>query len=71
MYGWDVEAYRTRVSAFGWETMVIDGHNFRRDPAAFGKALEVKGKPVMIIAKTIKGQGVPAMENKNGWHGKP
>ncbi len=37
---------------------------------AFGKALEVKGRPAMIIAKTIKGKGVAAIENKNGWHGK-
>ncbi len=70
MYGWDVEAYRTRVSAFGWETIVIDGHNFGEILPAFAKALEVRGRPVMIIAKTVKGKGVPAIENKNGWHGK-
>jgi len=70
MFGWNVEAYVERVNAFGWETVAIDGHDFRQIIAAFGKVLAVKGKPVMIIAKTIKGKGVAAIENKNGWHGK-
>ena len=71
MYGWDMEAYRQRVSAFGWEARVIDGHNFDEIIRAFGETLEVREKPVMVIARTIKGKGVPAVENKNGWHGKP
>ena len=71
MYGWDVEAYAERVCAFGWEAVVIDGHSFDEILPAFRKAAEVKGKPVMIIARTIKGKGAPAVENKNGWHGKP
>lgn len=71
MYGWDVEAYAERVCAFGWEAVVVDGHNFDEVLPAFRKAAEVKGKPVMIVARTIKGKGAPAVENKNGWHGKP
>jgi transketolase len=71
MYGWDVEAYAERSCAFGWEAVVIDGHNFDEVLPAFRKAAEVKGKPVMIVARTIKGKGAPAVENKNGWHGKP
>ena len=71
MYGWDVEAYAERVSAFGWEAVVIDGHEFDEILPAFRKAAEIKGRPVMIIARTIKGKGAPAVENKNGWHGKP
>ncbi len=71
LYGWDVDAYRKRVSSFGWETVIIeDGHNLEEIGGAFTKALEVRETPVMIIAKTIKGKGVPAVENKNGWHGK-
>ncbi|MGD0230920.1 MAG: transketolase [Syntrophorhabdales bacterium] len=70
MYGWDVESYEKRVSAFGWDTIVIDGHNFDEIIPAFKKTLEAREKPVMIIARTIKGKGVPAVENKNGWHGK-
>ena len=71
MYGWDVEAYAERSCAFGWEAVVIDGHNFDEVLPAFRKAAEVKGKPVMIVARTIKGKGAPPVENKNGWHGKP
>jgi transketolase len=71
MYGWDVEAYAERFCAFGWEAVVIDGHNFDEVLPAFRRAAEVKGKPVMIVARTIKGKGAPAVENKNGWHGKP
>ena len=71
MYGWDVEAYAERSCAFGWEAVVVDGHNFDEVLPAFRKAAEVKGKPVMIVARTIKGKGAPAVENKNGWHGKP
>ncbi len=70
MYGWDVEAYEKRVGSFGWETIVIDGHRFDEILPAFKRALDVKDRPVMIIARTIKGKGVPAVENKNGWHGK-
>ena len=70
MYGWDVAAYGARVESFGWEAIIIDGHDFAEIVAAFRKALEVRGKPAMIIAKTVKGKGVPAIENKNGWHGK-
>ncbi len=71
MYGWDVEAYAEKISAFGWEAVVIDGHAFDEVLSAYRKAAEVKEKPTMIIARTIKGKGAPAVENKNGWHGKP
>ncbi len=70
MYGWDVSAYERRISAFGWETIVIDGHSFPEVLAAYGKAMTVADKPIMIIAKTVKGKGVSFIENKNGWHGK-
>ena len=70
MQGWDVETYRSRVSSFGWETIVIDGHDFTEILPAFKEASEVRGRPTMIIARTVKGKGVPAVENENGWHGK-
>jgi transketolase len=59
------------VSSFGWETIVIDGHNYSEVLDAYGKAAHVSGKPVMIIAKTVKGKGVSFLEDKNGWHGVP
>lgn len=56
-----------RFEAFGWETKIIDGHNF----VEISKALEHKPvKPYAIIAKTIKGSGVEEIAGKMGWHGK-
>jgi transketolase len=71
MYGHNLEAYRSRISAFGWETLVIDGHSLEEIVAAYNEALRADGRPVMIIARTIKGKGAPPVEDKNGWHGKP
>jgi transketolase len=71
MYGHDISAYVARVSAFGWEAIPVeDGHSLKDVLAAYEKALSVKGRPVMIIARTIKGKGVSFIEDKNGWHGK-
>ncbi len=70
MYGHDLKAYERRISSFGWETIVINGHSFPEILHAYGKALNVSEKPVMIIAKTIKGKGVSFIEGVSNWHGK-
>ncbi|MCK5286599.1 MAG: transketolase, partial [Thermodesulfovibrionia bacterium] len=70
MYGHDLSAYEKRISSFGWETILIDGHSLQEIISAYQKALEVKDRPAMIIAKTLKGKGVSFFEDKNGWHGK-
>jgi len=70
MYGHDLHAYEKRCSAFGWETFLIDGHSFPEILSAYEQALKSGSKPVMIIAKTIKGKGAPPVEDKEGWHGK-
>jgi transketolase len=70
MYGHDLNAYEQRIAPFGWETILIDGHDFDEMLNAFKKASTSVNKPVMIIAKTIKGKGVSFIEDKNGWHGK-
>lgn len=71
MYGHDIDAYAKRISAFGWETILIkDGHSSPEIISAYEKALASREKPVMIIAKTIKGKGVSFLEDKDGWHGK-
>lgn len=70
MYGHDLAAYKKRISSFGWETVIIDGHSMEDIFGAYEKALSVRERPVMIIAKTIKGKGVSFIEDKNGWHGK-
>ena len=58
-----------KFRAFGCDTVVIDGHDFDAMEAAFAHVKEVKGKPCVIIAKTVKGKGVSFMENQVGWHG--
>ncbi|OGY51363.1 MAG: transketolase [Candidatus Buchananbacteria bacterium RIFCSPHIGHO2_02_FULL_56_16] len=70
MLGYNLDTYRQRIAAFGWQTIVIDGHDLAAIVAAYQKAAHSTGKPTMIIARTIKGKGVPFLENKNGWHGK-
>jgi transketolase len=56
--------------AFGWEVYSIDGHDFEQIISTAKKAKSSE-KPVMIIARTIKGKGVDFMENDNKWHGTP
>lgn len=70
MYGHDLNAYKKRISSFGWKTFVIDGHSLPEILDAYEKALKVRNKPIMIIARTVKGKGVSFLEDKNGWHGK-
>lgn len=71
MYGHNLNAYEKRVTAFGWETIVAyDGHSLPEVIRAYQKAAASTDKPVMIIAKTVKGKGVSFLENKEGWHGK-
>ncbi len=59
-----------KFAAFGFHVIGIDGHDFEQIAAAFKEAREVEGKPVAIVAKTVKGKGVSYMENQAGWHGK-
>lgn len=55
--------------AFGWNVLEVDGHDIEELKAALETAKSLRGKPTMIIAKTIKGKGVSFMENQAGWHG--
>jgi len=55
--------------AFCWHVIEINGHDVDALIEAFAEARQVKGKPSMIIAKTVKGKGVSFMENVAGWHG--
>jgi len=56
--------------AFNWHVIEIDGHDIAQVVAAYDEAASVKNKPTVIVARTIKGKGVPFMENKAAWHGK-
>ena len=59
-----------KFRAFGFQTVVIDGHNIESIIRALTIAEMTKGKPTVIICKTIKGKGVSFMENQIDWHGK-
>lgn len=71
MSGHDITSYKEKVEAFGWEAITVDGHSLAQVKKAFTKAARVKDKPVMIIAKTMKGHGISFLDNKENWHGKP
>ena len=58
-----------KFKAFGWNVIEISAHSFDEIDAALKAAAEFKGKPTVIIAKSIKGKGVSFMENECGWHG--
>lgn len=59
-----------KFESFGFNVIKTDGHDIERLIDSFNKAKQVKGRPTVIIAKTIKGKGVSFMENQVGWHGK-
>jgi len=66
----DMEAYAAKWRAFGWHALVVDGHDVTAILDAFDQARETKGQPTMILARTLKGKGIPLAEGKEGWHGK-
>ena len=65
-----LENIEGKFKSFGFNTIVVDGHNIASLIDAFNTAKLTKEKPSIIIAKTIKGKGVSFMENKTEWHGK-
>ena len=58
-----------KFAAFGFNVIVIDGHDLDQIEAAFAAAKACKGKPTAIIQHSVKGKGVSFMENKASWHG--
>jgi transketolase len=67
----DLGAYQRRIEAFGWRTIVVDdGHDLARLLDAYIEACSTADAPSMLIANTIKGKGVPELEDQRGWHGK-
>jgi transketolase len=70
MEGYDLENYARKFEAFGWKTIIIDGHDIPQIIGALDEAARIKEQPTMIIAKTVKGYGVDFAANKNGFHGK-
>ena len=70
MWQHDMGQFERRWQAFGWNTVVIDGHDIAAILDAFDTARNTKGQPTMILARTEKGKGVSFTEGKDNWHGK-
>jgi transketolase len=70
LFGHDVESYKKKAESFGWEAVVVDGHNLDEITKAYQLVSKSVSQPMIIIAKTLKGKGVSFVEDKDGWHGK-
>jgi transketolase len=71
MSGWNLDVYAERARAYGWHAIEVDGHDVEGIDRAYEEAIATTGRPTVVIARTIKGKGVKAVEDKNGFHGKP
>ena len=69
MAGWHTERYRARFEAFGWDAIVVDGHDHVAIDDALRRA-RCSPRPAAVIARTIKGQGVSFIADQPGWHGR-
>eukprot|EP00112_Aurelia_sp_Birch-Aquarium-sp1_P019000 Seg4613.2 transcript_id=Seg4613.2/GoldUCD/mRNA.D3Y31 product="Transketolase-like protein 2" protein_id=Seg4613.2/GoldUCD/D3Y31 len=66
----DMETYKKRWEAFGWNAHVVDGHDVESLCRHLYEASQVKEKPTALICKTFKGRGIPGIEDEMNWHGK-
>jgi transketolase len=66
-----MEQYRTRWEAFGWQALVVDGHDIDGLLAAYRRAAETTDRPTVVLARTVKGKGLSGVEGEDNWHGKP
>jgi len=65
----DMGDVAAKWTSFGWNTIVIDGHDMGQIVDAFAQARQVTDRPTAIVANTVKGKGVSFMENNPGFHG--
>jgi transketolase len=70
-YGWDLDLYADRFRSFGWNAIEINGHDVDAVDQAYAQAIATTDRPSAIIARTVKGEGVSAVADKLGMHGKP
>lgn len=66
----DLGALERRWKAFGWHTILIDGHDIDQILAAYAQARQTTGTPSVILARTVKGKGISFVEGQPNWHGK-
>ena len=69
-FGHQMEEIAARWQAFGWHALVVDGHDIPALQKAFAEARATRGRPTMLLARTLKGKGLADIEGKPGWHGK-
>ncbi|HJR77382.1 MAG TPA: transketolase [Nitrospiraceae bacterium] len=67
----DMDAYRSRWAGFGWHAIIVDGHDITALLDAFAEAAHTKGRPTVLLARTLKGKGISSVEDRPDWHGKP
>ena len=70
MLQWNLEIYKARWEAFGWQALLVDGHSIPDLIAAFETAAQVIDRPTIVLARTLKGKGLIGIEGLEGWHGK-
>jgi transketolase len=70
MLEYHLETYKARWDAFGWQALTVDGHDIEALLDAYERARQTSGRPTVILARTIKGKGLPGIEGKEHWHGK-
>ncbi|HOW24893.1 MAG TPA: transketolase [Bacteroidales bacterium] len=66
----DPEPLNEKWKAFGWHVISCNGHDHQEIIRAYQEARQMKGRPSVILAKTIMGKGVPSIEGDFRWHGK-
>ncbi|OIJ88306.1 transketolase [Streptomyces colonosanans] len=70
-HGHDLDAYARRFQAFDWHAIEVDGHDVDAIDRAYTEAESTTGRPTVILARTLKGKGVGAVQDREGLHGKP
>ena len=70
MLQWDLEIYKARWEAFGWQALIVDGHSIPDLLAAYETASRSTDRPVIVLARTLKGKGLIGIEGLDHWHGK-
>jgi transketolase len=70
MLEWDMDTYRRRWEAFGWQALVVDGHDVDALLHAYETASTTPDRPTVVLARTVKGKGLLDVEGKEHEHGK-
>lgn len=71
MLEWEMDVYRRRWEAFGWQALVVEGHDVAALIDAYETAARTEERPTVVLAKTVKGKGLLGVEGKENEHGKP